>query len=871
MTYDEFLCTTVAPATTDAGIATPGFQPYSYQRQLASGPWPDMLDVPTGLGKTVAITGAWLYRRLVGDATTPRRLIWCLPMRVLVEQTASLVEGWLAHAGPLFAERGLAVPRAYVLMGGESEDDWVDRPEDPAILIGTQDMLLSRALMRGYGASRYRWPIDFGLLHNDALWVFDEVQLMGAGLPTSAQLEAFRRDAATPVVLPSRSIWSSATLRPEWLDTVDFRPHATACHVLRLPPEDREDPRVLKRFAAPKRLVQARARLAGSRKTDVKSYSDELCDEVAATHAGDAPTLVILNRVARAQDVYRGIRDRLRDAGRPTTLLLVHARFRAAERAALNERLLALEPDEDIIVVATQAVEAGVDITSRHLFTELAPWSSLVQRFGRCNRGGEHEEATVHWIDIDDGTGAKLVLPYTPDALAEARERMLTLGTVAPAGLPPVVGPYPRPHVLRRKDFLDLFNTEPDLSGFDVDISPYIRDPGGADVQLFWRDFGERPDEESRPARAELCSVPIAVAREHLKALKQRPYAWNALEACWERVVDLDDVRPGQVLLLHAGAGGYDVELGFVSGSPTRVDPAASAVPSDSRPESMAGDPGAAGNFVELSDHLLEARRQATALAAMLPMVGAREEVLKAALWHDVGKAHPAFQSAILEHAAEDLNRSRLWAKSPDARRRLRYGVELDGRLQRRSHFRHELASALAWLEAGARLAEAAAADDIGAGELRADQEGSGNEGRGARGGDGESGIRGETLDPDLVAYLIAAHHGKVRLILRALPKETRPPDDRLYARGVWAGDTLPAVSANGLRVPSVTLRLDLMQLGEGSMGASWTARTASLLKQWGPFRLAWLETMVRLADWRSSRPGIGSHVGRVDVRKEVA
>jgi hypothetical protein len=32
--------------------------------------------------------------------------------------------------------------------------------------------------MRGCGMSRFGWPIDFGLLHTDALWVFDEVQLM---------------------------------------------------------------------------------------------------------------------------------------------------------------------------------------------------------------------------------------------------------------------------------------------------------------------------------------------------------------------------------------------------------------------------------------------------------------------------------------------------------------------------------------------------------------------------------------------------------------------------------------------------------------------------------------------------------------------
>src|SRR5690606_31675174 len=109
-----------------------------------------------------------------------------------------------------------------VLAGG-SEDvrrgTWDAYPEEDQIIIGTQDMLLSRALMRGYGMSRYRWPVHFAWMHNDALWVFDEVQLMGPGLPTSAQIEAFRRK--TPLAVNSRSLWVSATLNRSWLNTVD--------------------------------------------------------------------------------------------------------------------------------------------------------------------------------------------------------------------------------------------------------------------------------------------------------------------------------------------------------------------------------------------------------------------------------------------------------------------------------------------------------------------------------------------------------------------------------------------------------------------------------------------------------------------------
>src|SRR5699024_3615229 len=100
---------------------------------------------------------------------------------------------------------------------------------------------------------------------------------------------------------------------------------------------------------------------------------------------------------------------------------------------------------------------------------------------------------------------------------------------------------------------------------------------------------------------------------------------------------------------------------------------------------------------------------------------------------------------------------------------------------------------------------------------------------------------------------LIAAHHGKVRMSLRAMPGENASPDVRRFARGVHEGDTLPALDFDGERSTALTLKLGLMELGEGEQGASWTERTLNLLDHHGPFRLAWLETLVRLADWRAS------------------
>jgi CRISPR-associated endonuclease/helicase Cas3 len=190
--------------------------------------------------------------------------------------------------------------------------------------------------------------------------------------------------------------------------------------------------------------------------------------------------------------------------------------------------------------------------------------------------------------------------------------------------------------------------------------------------------------------------------------------------------------------------------------------------------------------------------------------------VIETALWHGVGKPHPAFQAAILEHPGEDVDRTRLWEKSPYADTRLRYGVVTDTGLQCRRGFRHELASMVAWLERGA----SGAARNGGSARDAEDADRAGNDGT-------------PILDSDRVAYLIAAHPAKVRLMLRELPTAARPDNNRLYARGVWAGGELPAVHANGLHLEPLAVKLDVLQLGESTMGPSRTARTTALLERW--------------------------------------
>lgn len=803
-------------------------EPFDYQRRLAGEPWPDLLNVPTGLGKTSAVVLGWLWkrgwhaggRRAAPDPATPRRLIYCLPMRVLVGQTADNIRNWLGRLR-LLGRPGDGRVSVHVLMGGDDDvrdAAWAEHPEEDTILIGTQDMLLSRALMRGYGMSRYQWPVHFAWLHNDAFWVFDEVQLMGPALPTSVQLEAFRR--TLPLAFGSRSLWLSATLNPQWFATVDAP--SMAEDGLREP--EWRTSAVRDRCEAIKRLRMASVRLDATGKKDVSAYARALADAVRRAHQPGAgsTTLIILNTVERAQALYR-----LLGSGweAQPELLLVHARFRGPDRRRHEGRLGIQVPPEGRIVIATQAIEAGVDITCRTLFTELAPWTSLVQRFGRCNRYGEGNAsggADIHWIDLGD----EAAKPYEAEALRTARERLRELASASPADLPPTDEPAALHPVLRRKDFVDLFNTDPDLSGFDVDVAPYVRDLDDADVMLFWREFNGDPNDPPQPPPSpdELCRAGIGTASDLMKNQRVggRAWRWDTLTSRWVGVARSERLRPGLVLLLHAAAGGYHRNLGLAADEDLRVEPLPST-PDSETSESYGDDRRSLlSRAVPLGRHLADCEREAALLCERLPTPHAAP-IVQSARWHDIGKTHEALinmlRTAHEQGTGEPLPDGH-WAKSGRvagrAPGRPEYWVQCGDERQVRRCFRHELASALAW------LAHRDHADDT---------------------------------HTNLVAYLIAAHHGKVRLSLRAMPTEQEPPDGRLFARGVWAGDVLPAFAFDdGERLDTRTLALDLMQLGEGAQGPSWTTRTRHLLAELGPFVLAWCEALVRIADWRASR-----------------
>lgn len=852
--------------------------PLQWQRELArEGNCRDrLIRIPTGLGKTEGILATWSYHRIFRGADDwPRRLVWCLPMRVLVEQTEEAARRLVSRMPEEVR------PSVHVAMGGEDTGEWFLHPERAAILVGTQDMLLSRALNRGYGSGRARWPVEFGLLNQDTLWVMDEVQLMDTGLATSAQLQAYREEYRERSLRPCHTWWMSATLQKEWLRSVD-----TAAHHARWtsePCEVKPDQRIGQLWDVQKQLTTA-----AIGRQDATGFAEKILTEHRAADPGEwgRITLVVCNTVERAKQTFAA----LRATGGSEELRLMHSRFRPAEREVWRDQFLsrsACAPGANRIIVSTQVVEAGVDISAQTLVSELAPWPSLVQRFGRCARYGGAGRITV----ADRGREEGATAPYATAELESAWEAVVGLKDAGigrledfEAGLTAEgrtrLYPYAPKHLLMRSEFEELFDTTPDLTGGDLDVSRFIRSGDERDVQVFWLGLGEKqePHKGRRPQRRELCAVPFLVARDWLcgeetqsnrkPRLKKgmRAWVWDWLDGEWTPA-ERTTLTPGRVVCVAAECGGYVSESGFEPGSSAKV-PTVEAPPLSRETQAVEetddqqdGESLSIHAWKTIGTHGNEVATAAGALAEEIGLDGElRSRLEMAGRWHDVGKAHPAFQGAIRGEGRpqrQDLAKApdEAWLRPPGTYRFADNG-------ESRPAFRHELASALALFAAVERYAPKHDAllgpwmevlQQIGHTVPTCEEP--------ARG----AAIIEELLELpaegfNLVAYLVASHHGKVRVALHPAPKDQEYRDrdgGGLPIRGVREGDTLPTILLGGVGnvLPELTLTLEPAAMGlSARTGASWQERCQRLLAHYGPTTLAYLEALVRAADVRASR-----------------
>ena len=677
--------------------ATGGFEPYDWQCQVALEGIPDVLPVPTGLGKT-EVALAWAWRLLVDRSDEPQHLVYCLPMRSLVTQTVERLRKYFE----ILRAPDIDI-RVHQLMGGSIDDEWTRCPDQPWVLVGTQDQLLSRALNRGYAMSRFDWPVHFGLLNNDCRWLIDEVQLMGPGLWTSSQLDWMRRKRF-PSLKPCLTTWMSATVGTSFLSTTDrtreglggASPEQIAFEA-KLTTTLKND-QSLQWWRDAKRPVDwwhpipSDAKTAGAKNRGA-AISGSITPEVIAktvveAHVAGTLSLVICNTVDMAREVFRAM-------SLVGHKVLLTSRFRREDRARHEQRLLEFDanrkarklPKDDpgLICVSTQVIEAGVDISAHRLWTELAPWPSMLQRLGRLNREGKDQEARAFvWETPKEGGNKKVerVGPYEADDVERAKKLLNAFVPVSAkkpfaAAIDDLNTQYskevgealqPKPSPLPRAlDVHGLFSTERDVHGGFTDVSAFVRgtDPD-LDVTVFWRDWsGDNPPRGEdldgpllEPAK-EGCPVSFVRVRKVLEGSKSKAWLWDDEADRWERVHHWD-IRPGMLVMLKRDVGGYDSTEGW-TGDKANV---LAEVPRAGHGATLRDDAWTeVGYWSKLEDHLKDARREAEKLCDAVSLTGHRRAgVVEASGLHDLGKAHPQWQAALPDRSGIP---DALLAKSP--------------------------------------------------------------------------------------------------------------------------------------------------------------------------------------------------------------
>jgi len=310
-----------------------------------------------------------------GWTARPARIIYALPLRTLAQgiyREAREAASRLGHPiDSVIDERGREIVSPFVtLQTGEQPDDrFFDRGK---IIVTTYDQLLSGLLDGPYGLSDRLHNINAAAVAG-SLVVFDEFHLMEprrAFLTAAACLYLFRELC--------QSVWMTATATHPLEEIL-----RDALNAVSIPSTESEAVALVKSLPSV---------------TEVTRYivsEHELLSAESVLRCHEGRSIVLLNTVGRAQEMF----EQLCEKKKPKTcLMLLHSRFFKKDRRAKEEVLRVLfgkDAKGDAILVATQVVEAGLDLSCEHLHTELCPMNALVQRGGRCARFAG-ETGTVH-------------------------------------------------------------------------------------------------------------------------------------------------------------------------------------------------------------------------------------------------------------------------------------------------------------------------------------------------------------------------------------------------------------------------------------------------------------------------------------------
>ena len=384
-----------------------------YQRFIGAKPGgiPTSCNLPTGLGKT-SVVAVWLIALAQCPDRIPRRLVYVVNRRTVVDQTTTEVQKYrkalesdalkgireaLTKLCALHLSDGeSSAPLALSTLRGQFADnrEWSADPARPAVIVGTVDMIGSRLLFSGYGIGFKGKPLHAGFLGQDVLLVHDEAHLEPAFQKLMEAIEKEQSDHEAGVPWPKLRVMElSATSRG-------------AGGVFGLSDEDRANKEVVKRIEA-KKLVTLH------KLDDEKKLADRIVELAQGGHTNDRAVLVFVRKVDDVEKIVnklpkgavqqitgtlRGFeRDRMADP-RLKVGCPIFARFLKPPKPDADEsERWKVEPKAGTVyLVCTSAGEVGVNISADHMVCDLSTFESMAQRFGRVNRFGERDDTQIH-------------------------------------------------------------------------------------------------------------------------------------------------------------------------------------------------------------------------------------------------------------------------------------------------------------------------------------------------------------------------------------------------------------------------------------------------------------------------------------------
>lgn len=332
-----------------------------------------VLRAPTGAGKTRAALVPFIYHSVWSTPERfPSQCVYSVPVRVLANQLAAEYYEVLIEAGLLGHPK---LGKRVTLQTGEQPGDPIFEGD---LVFTTIDQTLSSLLGVPYALSRGRANLNTGAVVSSYL-VFDEFHLFppDGALKTTLQVLRLLRDI-TPFVLMTATF--SSTMLEE-LKTV------LAAEVVSVEPEELlkipSQQEKVRRFHAVNGVLTA--------------------EQVLERHG--QRSIAICNTVERAQELYSELRDKVGE----NRVMLLHSRFTSEDRKVKEDQVRrefgkdkGSRLARDLILVATQVIEVGLDISCEVLHTEVAPAASILQRAGRCARfAGEKGDVYIYNVPPD--------------------------------------------------------------------------------------------------------------------------------------------------------------------------------------------------------------------------------------------------------------------------------------------------------------------------------------------------------------------------------------------------------------------------------------------------------------------------------------